>query len=104
MVCHFHFLCNPFSLLDLYDPSQILVGLIIDLGGGPNHQRLGFQYWRNPGALNARSDLVSNVGLGRFLAIISVLVQAAFSFQGMELVAVCVSVSVGKMTFDRCFL
>jgi len=69
----------------------ILVGLIIDLGGGPNHERLGFQFWRNPGALNTRSDLVSNVGLGRFLAIISVLVQAAFSFQGMELVAVASS-------------
>ncbi|KLO19293.1 general amino acid permease 1 [Schizopora paradoxa] len=69
----------------------ILVGLIIDLGGGPNHQRIGFQYWRNPGSLNTRSDLVSNVGLGRFLAIISVLVQAAFSFQGMELVAVAAS-------------
>lgn len=65
--------------------------MIIDLGGGPKHDRLGFQFWRNPGALNARSDLVSNVGLGRFLAIVSVLVQAAFSFQGMELVAVAAS-------------
>lgn len=71
-----------------------MVGIIIDLGGGPNHQRLGFRYWKNPGALNARSDLVNNVGLGRFLAIVSVLVQAAFSFQGMELVAVYVSTCI----------
>jgi len=28
----------------------ILFGLIFDLGGVPNQHRLGFQYWRNPGA------------------------------------------------------
>ena len=69
----------------------IITGLIIDLGGGPHGDRLGFRYWKNPGAL-AQSDLVSadKVGLGRFLGILGVIVQAAFSFQGMELVAVCV--------------
>jgi amino acid transporter len=30
----------------------------------------------------------NNIGLGRFLGMLSVVVQAAFSFQGMELVAV----------------
>lgn len=69
----------------------IIVGLVIDLGGAPNHERLGFRYWKNPGALN-HSDLTpNNIGLGRFLAILSVLVQAAFSFQGMELVAIAAS-------------
>ena len=65
----------------------ILVGLIIDLGGGPNHDRIGFRYWNNPGAIN-RAGLVSNVSTDRFLAWLSVIVQAAFSYQGMELVAV----------------
>ena len=70
----------------------ILTGLIVDLGGGPDHDRIGFRYWKNPGAL-AQSDLVSEnkVGLGRFLGLLSVLVQAAFSFQGMELVAIAAS-------------
>ena len=69
----------------------IIVGLVIDLGGGPDHERIGFRYWKNPGALN-HSDLTpNNISLGRFLAILSVLVQAAFSFQGMELVAVAAS-------------
>lgn len=70
----------------------ILTGLIVDLGGGPDHERIGFRYWKNPGAL-AQSDLVSSdkVGLGRFLGILSVLIQAAFSLQGMELVAVAAS-------------
>ena len=67
---------------------KLLVGLIIDLGGGPHGDRIGFRYWKNPGALNRRDDLTSKVGLGRFLALISVIVDAAFSFQGMELVAV----------------
>jgi amino acid transporter len=68
----------------------IITGLVIDLGGGPNHQRTGFYYWQNPGALNTYL-IDDNVPLGRFLAIIGVLVQAAFSFQGMELVAIAAS-------------
>ena len=69
----------------------ILTGLIIDLGGGPDHQRRGFQYWRNPGPLNGAGLEPKHVGLDRFLGILSVIVQAAFSFQGMELVAVAAS-------------
>ncbi|KAJ5676495.1 uncharacterized protein N7477_002128 [Penicillium maclennaniae] len=30
----------------------ILGGLVIDLGGGPDQQRLGFHYWNTPGAFN----------------------------------------------------
>ncbi|KAL5512044.1 hypothetical protein ACEPAH_5263 [Sanghuangporus vaninii] len=70
----------------------IITGLVVDLGGGPDHQRIGFRYWKNPGAM-AQFDLVSSdkVGLGRFLGLLSVLIQAAFSLQGMELVAVAAS-------------
>ncbi|KAI6013556.1 amino acid permease/ SLC12A domain-containing protein [Pisolithus marmoratus] len=69
----------------------ILVGLVIDLGGAPNHQRLGFQYWKNPGVVAGAGLEPNHVGLDRFLGILSVLVQATFSFQGMELVAVAAS-------------
>ena len=68
----------------------IIGGLVIDLGGGPSHDRLGFRYWNNPGAF-ARAGLVSNLTTDRFLAIVSTFVQAAFSFQGMELVAIAAS-------------
>ncbi|TFY63642.1 hypothetical protein EVG20_g6228 [Dentipellis fragilis] len=44
----------------------------------------------NPGPL-APAGLVSNINTDRFLGILSVLVQAAFSFQGMELVAIAAS-------------
>ncbi len=30
----------------------IIFGLVIDLGGGPKHDRLGFRYWKDPGAFN----------------------------------------------------
>ncbi|KAJ7580196.1 general APC amino acid permease [Mycena floridula] len=68
----------------------LIAGLVIDLGGGPNHERIGFRYWKNPGALN-RAGLVKNINTDRFLALLSVLVQAAFSFQGMELVCIAAS-------------
>ena len=67
----------------------IITGLVITLGGGPDRTRRGFEYWKNPGAV-ARAGLVKNVATDRFLAILSVIVQSAYSFQGMELVAMCV--------------
>ncbi|KAI6023372.1 general APC amino acid permease [Pisolithus marmoratus] len=69
----------------------ILAGLVIDLGGAPNHQRLGFQYWKNPGVLAGAGLVPTHIGLDRFLGILSVIVQAGFSFEGMELVAVAAS-------------
>ncbi|KDQ61931.1 hypothetical protein JAAARDRAFT_526914 [Jaapia argillacea MUCL 33604] len=83
----FVFSCIKLALIT----GLILVGIIIDLGGGPNHQRVGFRYWKNPGAF-ARAGLVhGNETTDKFLGFLSVIVQAAFSFQGMELVAVAAS-------------
>jgi yeast amino acid transporter len=65
----------------------ILLGLIIDLGGAPDKDRRGFRFWDHPGPL-AGAGLVKNVNTDRFLGILSVIVQAGFSFQGMELVAI----------------
>ncbi|KAK0188538.1 general APC amino acid permease [Armillaria mellea] len=58
----------------------LLAGLVIDLGGGPNHDRIGFRYWKDPGALGRAG-----------LQLLSVIIQAAFSFTGMELVAIAAS-------------
>ncbi|KIJ21134.1 hypothetical protein PAXINDRAFT_165882 [Paxillus involutus ATCC 200175] len=81
-----------FSLIKLsMITGLILVGLIIDLGGGPNHQRLGFQYWKNPGVLAGAGLEPNHPSLDKFLGILNVLVQAAFSFQGMEIVAIAAS-------------
>ncbi|RPD64510.1 general amino acid permease 1 [Lentinus tigrinus ALCF2SS1-7] len=69
----------------------IITGLVIDLGGAPGQERLGFHYWKDPGPLNGAGLEPNHPPLDRFLGILSVLVQAAFSFQGMELVAIAAS-------------
>ncbi|KAF9784365.1 general amino acid permease 1 [Thelephora terrestris] len=69
----------------------ILLGLIVDLGGGPDHDRRGFRYWKNPGAFNQLGLEPTKPNLDRFLAIMSSIVQAAFGFSGIEIVAVAAS-------------
>ncbi|KAG2355226.1 amino acid permease-domain-containing protein [Suillus spraguei] len=69
----------------------IIVGLVIDLGGAPNHQRLGFQYWNNPGAFAGPGLELRYPALDSFLGIWSVITQAGFAYQGIEIVAVAAS-------------
>ena len=54
--------------------------------GGPNHDRIGFRYWKNPGPFAQYYDIAG--AKGRFLGFWAVLTQAAFSFIGTEIVAV----------------
>ncbi|KAL8700150.1 MAG: hypothetical protein Q9224_001092 [Gallowayella concinna] len=63
----------------------IIFAFIIDLGGGPTRDRLGFRYWNDPGAMKAYKGTGAT---GRFLGFFSVLVNAAFSYGGVEMVAV----------------
>lgn len=62
----------------------LLLALIIDLGGGPDHDRRGFRYWNDPGAMRA---YIAGGAKGRFLGWFSTLVNAAFSYGGVEMVA-----------------
>ena len=64
----------------------LILGIILDLGGGPDHDRLGFRYWKNPGPF-VQFDGISG-STGRFLGFWTVLTQAAFSYLGTEIVAV----------------
>lgn len=63
----------------------IIMGIVLDLGGGPTHDRIGFRYWKNPGPFN-QLDGISGTE-GRFLAFWATFVNAAFSFLGTEIVA-----------------
>lgn len=65
----------------------ILAGLIIDLGGSPSGQRIGFAYWQDNRAF---LEYKSTGATGRFLGFWSVLVVALFSYMGTELTAVVV--------------
>ncbi|EGO27031.1 general amino acid permease [Serpula lacrymans var. lacrymans S7.9] len=63
----------------------IIGGLVVTLGGGPNHERHGFQYWRNPGPM---VSYLEPGGRGRFVGMLVALVPAAFSMSGVELIAI----------------
>lgn len=49
---------------------------------------VGFRYWRNPGAWGDGAGYVSNLNTDRFLAWLSSLISAMFTFQGVELVGI----------------
>jgi len=64
----------------------IILGIVLDLGGGPNHDRLGFRYWKNPGPFVQYDNIGGSKG--QFLGWWAVMTQAAFSFIGTEIVAI----------------
>jgi amino acid transporter len=61
----------------------IILGIVIDLGGAPTHDRLGFRYWHNPGPLKQFDGIPG--ALGRFAGVWSVLIGAAYAFLGTEI-------------------
>ncbi|KAI0321691.1 amino acid permease [Amylostereum chailletii] len=64
----------------------IILGIVLDLGGGPDHDRLGFRYWKNPGPFVQYNGIAGSKG--KFLGWWAVMTQAAFSFIGTEIVAI----------------
>ncbi|KAJ7233136.1 amino acid permease/ SLC12A domain-containing protein [Mycena haematopus] len=64
----------------------IILGIVLDLGGGPNHDRLGFRYWKHPGPFVQYDNIAG--AKGRFLGWWAVMTQAAFSYIGTEIVAI----------------
>lgn len=66
---------------------MILLSLILVLGGGPDHDRKGFRYWKNPGAFK---PYIAEGNTGRFLGLWSTFVSATFAYLGTELVGVTV--------------
>ncbi|KAH7916038.1 dicarbixylic amino acid permease [Hygrophoropsis aurantiaca] len=70
----------------------IFLGIIIDLGGNPEHDRIGFRYWRHPnGPMGSYLlDQVHNPHLAAFLGFWSTLTTALFSYIGTELIGVTV--------------
>ena len=64
----------------------IILGIVLDLGGGPSHDRIGFRYWKRPGPFNQYEGIAG--AEGRFLGWWAVMTQAAFSFIGTEVIAI----------------
>ncbi|KAL1412247.1 hypothetical protein Q8F55_003258 [Vanrija albida] len=62
----------------------IILGLVIDLGGAPSKDRLGFRYWKDPGAMNNFPGIGGS--WGRFLSFFLCTAQAAFAYGGSEVI------------------
>ncbi|KAK4046398.1 amino acid transporter [Microbotryomycetes sp. JL221] len=62
----------------------IILGLVIDLGGAPNGDRIGFRYWRE----QPFNYYIFDNEVGRFLGVWSCMVTALFAYSGSELVGV----------------
>ncbi|KAH9854124.1 dicarbixylic amino acid permease [Lenzites betulinus] len=70
----------------------LLMGIIIDLGGNPRHDRIGFRYWQHPDGPMGTYLLAKthDVHLSIFLGFWSTLTNALFAFIGTELIGVTV--------------
>jgi amino acid transporter len=55
----------------------VILGIIINIGGGPDGSYIGGKFWRDPGPFNKQNG---------FKGVCSVFVNAAFAFSGTELV------------------
>lgn len=62
----------------------LLAAVVIWLGGAPDKDRRGFRYWKE----GAMKEYVGTGDTGRFTGLWSTLVNAAFSYGGVEMVAV----------------
>lgn len=65
----------------------IILGVVLFFGGGPDHDRLGFRYWKND---NAFKEYLVKGSTGRFLAFWTATIKAGYSFiTSPELIVAC---------------
>lgn len=81
----FEFWLSSFKVIVIV--GLILLSFILMLGGGPDHDRKGFRYWKEPGAFNW---YIEDSAAGRFYAFWATMVSATFAYLGTELVGVTV--------------
>ncbi|CAL9734815.1 dicarboxylic amino acid permease [Monosporozyma servazzii] len=81
----FEFWLSSFKVLVML--GLIILLFVIMLGGGPNHDRLGFRYWKDPGAFKEYSESI-NGDKGKFVAFVSCFVYALFCYLGIELTGI----------------
>ncbi|CCD26834.1 dicarboxylic amino acid permease NDAI_0I02660 [Naumovozyma dairenensis CBS 421] len=81
----FEFWLSSFKVLVML--GLMLLLFILMLGGGPDHDRLGFRYWRHPGSFKEYSETITG-DTGRFVAFVSVFVYATYAYLGIELTGI----------------
>lgn len=70
----------------------VIASIVITAGGGPNHERIGFRYWHDPGAWYDYNGITGSTG--HFLGFLSAFVNASFSFIGVETVVITAAESI----------
>lgn len=83
----FEFWLSSIKVLTLI--GLIILSLVLALGGGPDHDRKGFRYWKKPGAFRPY-DGIANQDKAKFVAFWSTMVSAVFAYLGTELVGITV--------------
>ncbi|EPQ27447.1 uncharacterized protein PFL1_04985 [Pseudozyma flocculosa PF-1] len=83
----FEFWLSLFKIIVMV--GLLLLLLIIDLGGSPTGDRIGFRNWQDGKAFSPYPGF-GDTSLARFLGFWSVMVTALFAYTGSELVAVTV--------------
>ncbi|KAH8701944.1 amino acid permease/ SLC12A domain-containing protein [Talaromyces proteolyticus] len=61
-----------------------IMALVITCGGGPNHESIGFQYWKSPGPFVQYLGIKGS--LGRFLGFWTTMNNAVYSYSGIEVI------------------
>lgn len=79
----------------------IILGIVLFFGGGPNHDRLGFRYWKNG---NAFHEHLTGGATGRFLSVWTAIIKAGYSFiMSPELIVACSGeVTNARRVLPRC--
>ncbi|RSH80779.1 hypothetical protein EHS25_007115 [Saitozyma podzolica] len=72
----------------------IIAGIVVDLGGGPNHDRIGFRYWKDPGPF---APYHTTGSLGSFLGWFTDLLQAAGSYTGIESISMAAAEAIKRL-------
>ncbi|KAI0163806.1 amino acid permease/ SLC12A domain-containing protein [Pestalotiopsis sp. NC0098] len=70
----------------------VIASIVITAGGGPDHERIGFRYWHDPGAWYDYNGITGSTG--HFLGFLSAFVNASFSFIGVETVVITAAESI----------
>ncbi|KAF6765162.1 dicarboxylic amino acid permease [Ephemerocybe angulata] len=70
----------------------LIMGIVVDLGGNPHHDRIGFRYWKAPNGPMGKYliEQVHDTSLAIFLGFWATLTNALFAYMGTELIGVTV--------------
>ncbi|KAF7178027.1 hypothetical protein CNMCM7691_006667 [Aspergillus felis] len=76
----YEFALSSFKILVLF--ALTVLSMVIAFGGGPDHDRRGFRYWRDPGAFAPYGD---HALVGKLQAVCKTMPSTIFAYLGSEL-------------------